>query len=124
MTEYTLHPQQPISTDIRMADGVFMKTMRIPKAGTFVPQHSHTFDHVSVLVRGRVFVTADYGDGEVGEHLCAPASILIRAGVKHLFEALVDDTIILCVHDIGTAEGVSVAEEHHIVGPHGAGPPV
>lgn len=105
--------EQPISTEIRMADGVFTKSMVVKRAGTLIPQHSHRYDHVSVLVRGSVSVVAD------GVHLgdfFAPCGITIKAGVKHLFQALVDDTIVLCVHDIGTAEAVEVLEEHHIVG--------
>jgi quercetin dioxygenase-like cupin family protein len=105
--------EQPISTEIYMADGVFTKSMVVRKAGTIIPQHSHRFSHVSVLVRGAVRVTAN-GDN-LGD-FTAPCGILIRAGVKHLFMTLVDDTIVLCVHDIGTAEGVEVLEEHQIVG--------
>lgn len=119
MPDYVPHPIQPISTDIRLFDGIFVKSMCIAKAGTFVPQHSHTFDHVSVLVRGRVRVKAGGATNAV-EH-SAPCGILIRAGVKHLFESLVDDTIVLCVHDIGAAEGVSIEAEHHLIEPDSLG---
>ena len=105
--------EQPISTEIRMADGVFTKSMVVRRAGTVIPQHSHRFDHVSVLVRGAVRVVTD--DEDLGE-FTAPCGILIRAGVKHLFKTITDDTIVLCVHDIGTAEGVKIDEEHQIVG--------
>lgn len=104
--------EQPISTEIRMADGVFAKTMVVKKDGTIIPQHAHRFDHVSVLVRGRVRL---FTDGDSCGVFSAPCGILIKAGVKHLFETLVDDTIILCVHDIGTAESVEILEEHEIV---------
>ena len=103
---------QPISTEIKMADGVFTKSMVVRKEGTLIPQHSHRYSHVSVLVRGSVRVEAD---GRFLGAFDAPAGIVIAAGVKHLFETLVDDTIILCVHDIGTAEAVEIAEEHQIV---------
>ena len=111
----------PISTEIRMADGVFMKTLRIEKAGTYVPQHAHSFDHVSVLVRGSVRLTASIGTTTDTRVYRAPTAITIPARVKHLFEALEDDTIVLCVHDIGTAEGVSIEEEHHLVEPDSLG---
>jgi quercetin dioxygenase-like cupin family protein len=104
--------EQPISTEIKMADGVFTKSMVVPKARTLIPQHSHRYSHVSVLVRGKVRVVAD---GSFLGTFEAPAGIVIAARVKHLFETLVDDTIILCVHDIGTAEAVEIAEEHQIV---------
>lgn len=105
-------PSQPITTDLRMADGVFAKTLAIQKAGTFVPQHAHTFPHVSCIVRGSVRV---WKDGELDGDYRAPLGLLIKARVKHTFQSLQDDTIILCVHDIGTAENVSVEEENQLV---------
>lgn len=105
--------EQPISTEIKMADGVFIKTMVVAKAGTVIPQHSHAFSHTSCLVRGSVRVMVD------GEHLgdfTAPCGIVIEAGRKHLFQTLTPDVIVLCIHDIGTAEGnVEILEEHQIV---------
>ena len=35
--------EQPISTEIHMADGVFVKTMVIHRTGDLVPQHAHTY---------------------------------------------------------------------------------
>lgn len=115
MTEFVRAAEQPITTDIKIADEVFMKTMRVAKAGTIIPQHAHTYAHVSVLVRGavRVFRT----DNCQHANFEAPAGITIPANVKHLFTTLVDDTIVLCVHDVAESDGeVSIAEEHHIVG--------
>ena len=127
-----LAAEQPISTEIKMADGVFTKSMVVRRAGTIIPQHSHAYAHISVLVRGAVRVTVGGSDimgfatqdsvvrvtatGECFGDFTAPAGITIEAGVKHTFTTLADDTIILCVHDIGTAEGVEVLEEHQIVG--------
>lgn len=104
--------EQPISTEIKMADGIFMKTMRAEKAGTLIPQHAHKFSHVSNLVRGKIRV---FVDGKTMGDYEAPIGITIAANLKHMFETLVDDTIMLCVHDIGTAEAVEIVEEHQIV---------
>lgn len=104
--------RQPETTDLRMADGVFCKTIRVHKAHSLVPQHSHAFPHVSVIVRGSVRLSID---GRPAGTYMAPFGIFIAACRKHLFETLEDDTIILCVHDIGTAENVEIAEEHQIV---------
>jgi quercetin dioxygenase-like cupin family protein len=119
MTEFIPHPHQPISTEIKMLDGVFVKSMCIAKAGTFIPQHSHTFDHVSVLVRGSVRVQTGGNSHSIAYR--APAGIMIPAGVKHLFESLEDDTIVLCVHDIRDGEGVSIEVEHHLIEPDALG---
>lgn len=105
--------EQPITTDLRMADGVFAKTMVLQKAGAFIAQHSHAYAHVSVLVRGSLRV---WRDGELWGDCVAPIGLTIDAGVKHTFLSLVDDTIVLCVHDIADGEGVDILEEHHLPG--------
>ena len=103
---------QPISTELHIADGVFVKTMVIQRAGTFVPQHAHVYAHVTVLVRGSIKA---WKDGAFLGDFTAPVGITIPARAKHLFMSLEDHTILLCVHDIGTAEAVEIAEEHQIV---------
>lgn len=104
--EYYLHPIQPIETDIHLSEGVFVKKWKMAVRGMIVPQHSHSYDHVSVIVKGTVRI--------FGQHamvLRAPASVLIKAGIKHTFETLTDDVIILCVHD----REVAILEEHQLV---------
>ena len=105
--------EQPISTEIKMADGVFVKTFVVHSAGTFIAQHSHAYPHVSVLVRGAIRV---WRDNVFDAEYRAPVGITIQAGVKHMFEATEAGTTILCVHDIGKAEAVVIADEHHMPG--------
>ena len=78
MTKYTPHPTAPVSTEIKMLDGAFVKSMGLPVAGMFIAQHSHTYDHISVLVRGSVRVTT--GDRAHSACYRAPAGILFPAG--------------------------------------------
>jgi len=89
------------------ADGVFIKEMRIPKSGTLVPQHSHEYDHTSFVAKGSV--TCE------GKTYHAPFPIYIKAGVKHMFQSLEDDTLVLCIHNVSRAGHVEVREEHQIV---------
>lgn len=105
--------QQPVSTEIRMADGVFVKTLVLERAGLLVPQHAHKFDHVSVLVRGSIRAWA--GDECLGTFE-GPVGITIAAHVKHTFLSLTP-VILLCVHDIAAAEGVAIEAEHQIEEP-------
>lgn len=103
---------QPPVVEWTMQDGVFIKQMYIAKAGTLIPQHSHEYDHTSMLAVGSVRLVAD------GVHLGdfkAPKPIVIKKGVKHLFQSLEDDTIIYCVHNLHSAEAVAVMEEHELL---------
>lgn len=100
---------QPISTEIRMFDGVFAKSMVIRRKGDQVPQHSHPFAHASVVVKGSIRA---WQDGQFLGEFFAMDSLRIPAHTKHVFEALEDGTIMVCVHDIGMAEGVEVHDEH------------
>jgi quercetin dioxygenase-like cupin family protein len=99
---------------IHMAGGVFIKEMRVPDAGTLIPQHSHHYAHFSALVQGSVRVWCD--DVLMGDYE-APYILHIKAEAKHRFLALTDDMMILCIHSIAEGEGEAdlIHEEHHIV---------
>lgn len=93
------------------ADGIGIKQMHAYKRGTKVPQHSHTYDHTSMLALGKV---ALYANGVYQGVFRAPCGILIRAGVKHEFMTLEDNTIIYCIHNISRTGQIDVQEEHHL----------
>lgn len=104
-------PEQPVETDITCADGIFVKTIRVRAAGTMLPQHAHTWDHVSLISAGAVAVWAD---GVFVRNLHAPAAMTIKAGVKHAFKVLLADTVISCIHRIDRTGEIDVAEEHQL----------
>ncbi len=111
--DYVRHPDQPTTTDIKIVDGVFVKTMQCRHAGMVLPQHAHSYDHLSVIAAGAVRVFAD--DRLMG-HFEAPHSLVIKARVKHRFETLVPGVLILCIHNARRAEDgeVAIHEEHHL----------
>lgn len=98
---------QPYGEEYTAADGVFIKEMRIPKAGTVVPQHSHEYDHTSFVANGSVMFE--------GRKVIAPAPLFIPAFKKHTFIALEDDTLVLCIHNVSRTSAVQVFEEHQIL---------
>jgi len=106
------HPNQPYGIEVYTSDGVFIKEMHIPDAGTVVLQHSHQYDHVSLLATGSVRAWAD--GVEIGDYV-APKGIEIKAGVKHTFLSLEDETVIYCIHNVARQGDVQILEEHHIV---------
>ena len=110
---FVRHAVDVVSTEVRMLDGVFVKSMVMPVAGMFIPQHAHTYAHLSALVKGSIHV---WRDGKYDRVYHAPAGIVIAAGVKHTFQSVTDETTVLCIHDIGVAETVEIQDEHHLVG--------
>ncbi len=103
--------EQPYGVEIFTADKVFIKQMAVPKAGTLVPQHAHKYDHTSLLAVGSVIVSAD----GISQKHHAPYGIFIKAGVKHSFMTLEDNTIIYCIHSLHRGGHVAISEEHQIV---------
>lgn len=104
--------EQPPVVEFHTADGLFIKQMYVAKAGTLIPQHSHAWDHTSMLARGSVRVWV--GGVIKGEHV-APTGIFIEAGVKHLFQTLEDETIVYCIHNLHGEDAVRVLAEHQLV---------
>lgn len=92
------------------ADGVFVKQMYIEKAGTLIPQHAHTYDHLSMLAAGRVRI---WEAGVLVGDKTAPAAIFIKANVKHKFLSLDDKTVIYCIHKLH-GPSVEIAAEHQL----------
>lgn len=84
-------------------DGIFIKQISIPK-DILIPQHTHTYDHHSMLAKGRVMVWRD--DENMGV-FDAPMPIFIRAGVRHTFLAM-EDALIYCIHNLHGKEDVEI----------------
>ena len=100
---------QPIQTDIRMCRGLFVKHC-VFAAGSYIPQHSHETEHLSVIATGAVRA---WQDGLLMGDFAAPAGIVIKAHAKHTFLALEPLTTVLCVHAVGEGEDPVIQEEHH-----------
>lgn len=103
---------QPPEVEWTTVDRVFIKQMLIAKAGSFVPQHAHKYDHTSMLATGAVRV---WRDGVFDGDRQAPEPIFIAAGVKHTFQALEDNTLIFCIHNAMRPDVAAVLEEHQLV---------
>lgn len=73
--------------------GVYCKEMIIPE-DCHVVTHKHLYDHMSVLTKGCVIVTAD---GEQ-ETYYAPVVIEIKAGIEHSVLPVNGDAHWLCIH--------------------------
>jgi quercetin dioxygenase-like cupin family protein len=108
---YRRAENQPSSVEIRLAPGLFVKSMSCAEVGMLIPQHAHSFDHLSMLAVGRVLVWAD---GECLGPFEAPAGILIKANVRHLFKTLTPNVLIYCIHRVGEDGEPAIEAEHHL----------
>lgn len=82
-----------LGTVHHFSDGMYAKQMHLPKGYTAL-SHAHTYDHLSILGKGKVIVSTDT-DG--AKEYTAPACIEIKKGVHHSIEALAD-VVWFCIH--------------------------
>lgn len=82
--------------------GLYFRSILVETAGERVEQHAHDHDHATLCGSG----SAQYWENDihVGD-VKAGGAVLVRAGQKHAFVTLEDNTRLTCVHDIASAEG-------------------
>lgn len=103
--------EQPVETDWTTMDGVFIKQILIKDAETYLPQHSHDFDHATMVAVGAVTV---WKDSVFDRDYEAPTIIEIPAGVKHTFMSKVAGTVLYCIHRIDRTGEVEIKEHHEL----------
>lgn len=81
---------------------LFSRMMHFKLAGDMEQGHTHPFDHLTLLAKGRLLVTVD-GQTSV---FAAPNMIYIKADKTHSLEALTDDTVAYCIHALRDGVGV------------------
>jgi len=91
-----------VNSDIKLVDNVFVKMMTLEHLGDKVEGHAHTFDHITLLAKGRVIMRAK---GSEKEHV-APKLIVTPKGIAHEFEALESSCVLCCVHAIRDGDTV------------------
>lgn len=113
MIEYVRAANQPMTVDIKLADGIFAKSTTFPRAGMVAPQHAHEYAHLSIIAAGAVEVEKD---GKSLGYYEAPSVIHIEAKSKHLFRILQFGTTVICVHNVDRCEAgeIAIHEEHHL----------
>jgi quercetin dioxygenase-like cupin family protein len=91
-----------VNTDFQVVDNVFVKMFHMFEVGDKIAGHAHTFDHITLLARGRVMMKAN---GVEKEHV-APKLIVTPKGVAHEFEALDRNCTLCCVHAVRNGDTV------------------
>ncbi len=87
--------------DLTIYGGVFCKVWNITEARVLLEQHVHDYDHLTILVWGRIRV---FSAGDDWGIFNAPALIKIPANTPHQFVSLSDNVTLACVHAVGVAD--------------------
>ncbi len=93
-----------MTPDVKIAcvANLYTRMMHFKKAGDTEEGHQHQFDHMTLLAKGKLKVTANGEDTEYA----APHMIYIKKDVNHELTALTDNTIAYCVHALRFGESV------------------
>ena len=93
--------QEEAAVEHFAAGGVYVKILRMNK-GWAARQHTHHYDHLTVVAHGSVAVRVD---GNVA-YYDAPTAVVVKADKQHDFIAMEDGTICLCVHKVRDEETI------------------
>lgn len=81
---------------IEEVEGIYFRSILIPAAGTWVPQHTHDEGHATFCGQGAAAV---YVDGEFVHRLEAGHAYGVQGGKAHAFRAIENNTRLTCVWD-------------------------
>lgn len=100
----TLTPRrdQPVER-IDEVGGLYFRSICLANAGDAVPQHVHDHDHVTLVASGKARL---WIEGAFVDDIEAFRPIVIEAGRQHVFQALVPETRLVCVHDVSSVESL------------------
>jgi len=73
---------------------LYSRMMHFEKAGDIEIGHTHQFDHLTLLAKGKLKVTVE----GVSTEFTAPHMIYIHKDKVHELEALTDETVAYCIH--------------------------
>ena len=73
---------------------LYSRMMHFQRAGDTEVGHTHQFDHLTLLAKGRLKVTVEGTSTE----FTAPHMIYIHKDKVHELEALTDNTVAYCIH--------------------------
>lgn len=107
--------EQPAQEAVTMADGVFVRRIGpIATEGTLLAQHSHAYDHTTLVVSGAV--RAWEGEIWLGDY-AAPAEVFIKGHALHRFLTLAPATVLYCVHNTSRTGKVEELQQATFPGP-------
>lgn len=106
---------QPV-VHIGCVANLFSRMMRFENAGDIEIGHTHQFDHLTLLAKGKLKVTVE----GVSTDFTAPHMIYIHKDKVHELEALTDETVAYCIHALRDKENNEILDSSMI--PEGINP--
>ena len=79
---------------------LYSRMMHFAKAGDIEVGHTHQFDHLTLLAKGKLKVTVE----GIATEFTAPHMIYIHKDKVHELEALTDQTVAYCIHALRDKE--------------------
>jgi quercetin dioxygenase-like cupin family protein len=95
---------------------LFSRMMHFAKAGDVEIGHTHQFDHLTLLAKGKLKVTVE----GLSTDFTAPHMIYIHKDKVHELEALTDETVAYCIHALRDKENNEILDPSMI--PQGVNP--
>jgi len=92
---------QPV-VHIGCVANLYSRMMHFKQAGDMEMGHTHQFDHLTLLAKGKLKVTVE----GVATEFTAPHMIYIRADKMRELVALTDETVAYCIHALRDGNGV------------------
>lgn len=89
---------------------LYSRMMRFEKAGDIEIGHTHQFDHLTLLAKGKLKVTVE----GLATEFTAPHMIYIHKDKVHELEALVDETVAYCIHALRDKETGEILDPNMI----------
>jgi len=89
-------------TELGYFGNIWVRQNYIRNAGISFPGHTHHFDHVTLLVRGKVRVDIE---GHEPKEFTAPTFIVVKKELHHQITSLEDNVLYYCVFAIRDFDG-------------------
>lgn len=89
------------NVNIGCVKNLFVRQMHFQNSGDSEQGHAHSFDHLTLLAKGKLSVRINDETTE----FTAPQMIYIKAELKHELVALTDNTVAYCIHALREPTG-------------------
>ena len=96
---------QPI-VKIGCVANLYSRMMHFKNAGDTEVGHTHQFDHLTLLAKGRLKVTVE----GISTEFTAPNMLYIHKDKVHELEALTNETVAYCIHALRDKENNEILD--------------